>query len=130
MAQSIRQSGTDAHALLLGIGRPVTAKAEVAGQAAPAKANVKNLGVEWNVAVGRALARAIAIVGWSQKEAAAKVGVGEAEFSKWLIGARRAHLDRVLAVEELRRPFLVAVVGLTERVEITIRIPMRPAVGA
>lgn len=123
MSHSIRSNAVDSHALLLGIGRP-----------SAAKVSAKNLGnvelqLDWNQALGRALNRAIGLVGWSSKEAAVKVGVCEADFSKWLSGARRAHLDRILAVEELRRPFLVAIVGLTEKVEITITIPMSSAVN-
>lgn len=116
MGASVTRPRTDPHALLLGIDRSGAAK---------------NLGIaDWNRALGRALARAIAIVGWSQKEAAARIGVCEADLSKWLSGERRAHLDRILAVEELRRPFLLAVVGLTERVDVVVTIPLSPAVNA
>ena len=47
-------------------------------------------------------------MGWSNKEAAAKVGVDDAEFGKWLNGTRRPHLDKVIGVDELRGPFLLA----------------------
>lgn len=48
------------------------------------------------------------MAGWSHKEAAARIGVDDAEFGKWISGARRPQLDKLWAVEELRGPLVIA----------------------
>lgn len=78
------------------------------GKKRMAKADVQFPGIAWNERIGRAIQRAIAIVGWTNKEAAAKVGVDDAEFGKWLSGGRRPQFDKLYAVEELREPLIVA----------------------
>jgi transcriptional regulator with XRE-family HTH domain len=83
------------------IGRPVMAKAIV-----------RIPDIDWMHAVASAISQAVAVAGWSHKEAAAKVGVDDAEFGKWLQGNRRPHLDRLLAVSELRLPIVVALAAL------------------
>lgn len=98
-----------------------------------AKAHVQNLDIaasgEWMVAVGRAIERAVAGVGWSKKEAAARVQVDDAEFGKWLSGARRPQLDRLFAVPELRPALIVALAALEATVEIVTEIRLKK-VGA
>jgi len=59
------------------------------------------------IVLGLALAYAVAVVGWTHKEAAREVGTDDAEFGKWLSGNRRTQVDKVLAVEQLRWPFIV-----------------------
>jgi hypothetical protein len=73
-----------------------------------AKLDVQIPDIDWNSRVGQALQRAVSIVGWSNKEAAAEIGVDDGEFGKWVNGARRPHTDRILAVSVLRWPFIVA----------------------
>jgi hypothetical protein len=100
-ASSLLRRASDRHPVLPDIGRPVMAKA-----------NVRTPDVDWQVAIGQAIARAVANVGWSHKEAAAKVGVDDAEFGKWLSGSRRPHVDRLFDVEELGVPLVVELARL------------------
>lgn len=103
MAPSIASAAGSRHPVLPDIARPQMAKA-----------NVRIPDIDWMRQVGAAIARAIAIVGWTSKEAAAKVGVDDAEFGKWLSGARRPQFDRLFAVPELRQPLVIALAGLAE----------------
>lgn len=57
--------------------------------------------------LARIIAGAIAVCGWSVKEAAAKLEVDPAELSRWLSTERRPQFDRLWAVVELRVPLLV-----------------------
>lgn len=110
MSNMVRPAAVQALPVLPDIGKLKTAKADVR---IPDKA--------WNELIGKALQRAVAYVGWSNKEAAAKVGVDDAEFGKWLSGARRPQFDKVFAVEELREPtcaFLSAMVGAVVKLQI------------
>lgn len=96
-----------------------------------AKADVKNLDVandaDWRQLVSHALRRAVSVAGLSDKEAAAQVGVDAGEFAKWLGGERRPHVDRVLAAEQLRQPFLTELARLDTNVEIVTEIRWRTA---
>jgi hypothetical protein len=119
MAEMLRRATDRPHLVSLDIGRPVVAKAAV-----------HSVDMDWLRAVGQSIARAVAIVGWSHKEAAASVGVDAAEFGKWLSGERRPHLDRLLAVDALRRPLVVSLAGLDESARISTTIEFdarRPA---
>lgn len=90
-----------------------------------AKANVRIADIsepDWLRAVGQAIGRAIAIVGWSLKEAAGKVGVDDREFAKWMTGERRPHLDRLFAIEELRKPLVICLAGLAPELEVVTEI--------
>lgn len=63
----------------------------------------------------------------TSKEAAAKVGVDDAEFGKWLSGNRRVQVDKVIEVEELSWHFLVGLareLGHEIREEIQRRDPL------
>lgn len=71
------------------------------------------------VALGRVIARTFELVGptpetdWSShKEAAARLDVDEGELGKWLSGARRPHLDKLLAIPELQQALIVALAEL------------------
>ncbi|MCR4376281.1 MAG: helix-turn-helix domain-containing protein [Acidobacteria bacterium] len=89
-----------------------------------AKANVQ-IPDDWPERIGRAVQRAVSLVGWSHKEAAAKVGVDDAEFGKWLSGGRRPQFDRLFAIEELRQPLILSLAGLANDVEVVTEIRMR-----
>lgn len=103
------------HAVLPDIGRPVMAKADVRGP-----------DVSWMVKIGGAIQDAVRAARWSNKEAAGKAHVDDAEFGKWVSGARRPHLDRLLAVPELRAPLIIALALLDgEGVEVTTTITLR-----
>lgn len=111
----------------LGIRHPMSLDI---GPLRPAKANVNPVDIDWRHAIGGAIARAVAMAGLSHKEAAAKVGADEAEFSRWLSGVRRPQMDKLFAVEELREPLIVALAGLdplTFTVRTTIESKRRTA---
>lgn len=121
MSSSVVEDVAPRHPVLPDIGRKVMAKAVVREPDSP----------NWQAILGRAIQRAVAIVGWSNKEAAAKVGVDDAEFGKWLNASRRPHIDRVIAVDELRGPFFVALAQEVDDVGIVytghIQISMKKA---
>ena len=77
-----------------------------------AKADVRTPDMNWMIAIGAAIQGAVNETRWSNKEAAARVKVDDAEFGKWLSGARRPQFDRLLAVPELRRPLIIAIAKL------------------
>jgi len=81
--------------------------------------------IEWNARIGGAIQRAVAIVGWSNKEAAANAGVDDAEFGKWLSGGRRPQMDRLFALEALRWPLIQTLAALDEQTEIVVEIRRR-----
>lgn len=106
-----------AQAVLPDIGRPVMAKA-----------SVRVPDVDWLVAIGAAIQRAVKEAGFSNKEAAGYAKVDDAEFGKWLNGTRRPQFDKLLAVPALRRPLVIAFAQLGgEGVEITTHISIRGA---
>jgi hypothetical protein len=74
-----------------------------------AKADVRAPDVDWLIVIGAAIQAAVKEARLSNKEAAGKAHVDDAEFGKWLNGTRRPHFDRLLAVPELRRPLLKAI---------------------
>jgi hypothetical protein len=106
MSHSVTPDGHRPQAVLPDIGKKLMAKADA-----------QKPDIAWNERIGGAIQRAVAIVGWSNKEAAAKVGVDDAEFGKWLSGGRRPQFDRLLAVPELRWPLLCALADVTGEAE-------------
>ena len=107
MPSTVTSDRADRHPVLPDIGRKRMAKVDVRTPD----------NVELPALIGCAIQRAVSIVGWSNKEAAAKVGVDDAEFGKWLSGGRRAQFDRLLAVPELRWPLLCALADVTGEAE-------------
>lgn len=91
MPSSLPQQAQNGHAKLFDGLRPRAAKV-----------SVKPIDMEWTRTVGQMVGRAVTAAGLSMKEAAARIGVEPAELSRWLSGERRAHLDRLLAVPEIR----------------------------
>lgn len=125
MQSSIASQMTRRHAVL-----PDTAK----GHAAKANAEKADIAriveeIDWPVQLGRAIQRAVSLLGWSQKEAAARVNVDEREFAKWLSGERRPQFDKLFAVPELQRPLVIALASLARGV-VTTRIDFPEAVNA
>lgn len=96
VAESVAKPASAALPVLPDIGKPVMAKAV---------ARVPD--INWLLTLGLALAYAVAVSGWTNKEAAREVGTDDAEFGKWLSGNRRTQVDKVLAVEQLRWHFIV-----------------------
>jgi len=73
--------------------------------------------------IGRVLGRALSLVGWSLKEAAAAIGKDPRQVARWLSGAERAQLDAIFAVEALQQPMVQALGELAGAdVEVTIRL--------
>jgi hypothetical protein len=110
MADSLKHSAVSSHPVLPDMGK-----------ARMAKVDVRIPDEAWNQLIGRAIQRAVAFVGWTNKEAAAKVGVDDAEFGKWLSGGRRPQFDKLFAIEELREPlcaFLSEIAGAVVRLQI------------
>lgn len=93
------------------------------GKKRMANAGVRTPDIAWNERIGGAIQRAVALVGWSNKEAAAKVAVDDAEFGKWLSGTRRPQMDKLFAVDELRWPLIQCLAALDEKtaLETTIK---------
>lgn len=87
-----------------------------------AKAVLKNCET-WSARIGAAIQRAIALVGWSNKEAAAKVGRDPAQLARWISGTERPQMDALMAVDELRWPLVQCLAALDDQneVETTIR---------
>lgn len=71
--------------------------------------------------VGAAIRRAVALAGLSHKEAAAQIGVNDAQFGKWLSGNENPQVHRVFAVVALRQPFVVALAEQCEAEGISVR---------
>lgn len=70
----------------------------------PAKAKLSNR--ENRPLVGAAFARALGIVGWSIKEAAAALDVEPAQVSRWIAGTENIQTDRVYGTR-LHGPFAI-----------------------
>ena len=116
MPTTLTPQGLGGHLKSLDIGKPKMAKA-----------NVNAVDVDWNQRIGRAIQRAVSIVGLSHKEAAARVGVDDAEFSRWLSGVRRPQFDKLFAVEELRWPVIQCLAQLDEHVQVDTLLRRRTA---
>ena len=79
------------------------------GRPAMAKANLRKAEtVDFRVVIGRVIARAQSLAGWSLKELAAKVERDPRQVARWLDGSERAQFDVLFAVEELRGPLVIA----------------------
>jgi len=116
MADSVAAKAIQRHPVLPDIGKAKQAKAVV---------RVPDIGQEnaLMALIGSAIQRAVLKVGWSNKEAAAKVGVDDAEFGKWLSGGRRPHFDKLMALDALRWPLICSladVLGTAEEI-VTLR---------
>lgn len=78
----------------------------------------------WREQIGRAIERAMSLVGWSLKEFAAAVDRDPRQVARWLDGSERPQLDAVFAVERLRQPLVQALgelAGAEVQTVITIR---------
>ena len=115
MARSVAERLAAVHPVLPDVGRPTMAKAAV-----------RTPDAIWMIAIGAAIQQAVKDARWSNKEAAGKAHVDDAEFGKWVSGTRRPHFDKLLAVPELRRPLVIAFAQLGgEGVEVVTEIRVR-----
>lgn len=95
------------------------------GKLQMAKVDARKPDIDWNCKIGQAIQRAVAIVGWSNKEAAAALDVDDAEFGKWLSGNRRPQFDKLFACEALRWPLIQCLARLDELTEVDAVIRRR-----
>ncbi len=116
MAEMMRRAGDRPHPVLPDIGRPQMAKADV-----------RNPGMYWMRAIGRAIELAVDDIGWTNQQAAvaATPPIDDAEFGKWINGTRRPQIDRLLAIDELRNPLAIRLAALGDRVEVVTEIRYR-----
>lgn len=77
-----------------------------------AKASSRKLNSDFQAQIGGSIERARLLVGWTKKELAGKVGVDDAQISRWEAGKERPQFDRLWAVPEFRAPFVIALAEL------------------
>jgi len=81
----------------------------------PAKARLRNPeSRDIKGLLGSAIQRAVSMAGLTNKEAAARIGVNDSQFGKWLSGNEPPQVHRVFAVEELQQPLVIALARLME----------------
>lgn len=97
-----------------------------------AKAVLKNVEMDYRQLVGRAIQRAVALVGWTQKEAAGHVGIDQGQFARWINGQERPQLDKLWSVPALRVPLVQGFAEQCEREDVEIRtvITLQQKLGA
>lgn len=103
MQTSLAEEAESSHRISLEDLRPAMAKADLK--------KVENR--EFRSEIGRAIARALALAGASQKEAAAVLGLDQGQLARWIAGTERPHLDRLFAVPEYREPLCVALAQMS-----------------
>lgn len=113
MASTLAKAAVSSHPLSLDVPRRM------------AKADVQKMDIDWAKAIGAAVERAIAMAGWSQKEAAAQIDVDAAEFAKWIKGDRRPQFDKLFAVEALQGPLILALGRLSQTTEVIAHVRVR-----
>lgn len=80
---------------------------------------------EFREEIGRVVTRARALVGWSLKEFAGKVGRDERQVARWENGQERAQFDVLFAVAEFRGPLVQALAEATGAAEVRTEITIR-----
>jgi ribosome-binding protein aMBF1 (putative translation factor) len=90
-----------------------------------AKADLKKVETDVKLLIGRAIARARQMVGWSAKELSGRVGVDQPTLSRWEAGTERPHFDRLMAIDELHEPLIVCLAGLDDEAEVVTEIRFR-----
>ncbi len=111
MSAKVAVGAESSHPVFPDIGRPRMANADV-----------RNPDVTWNERIGAAIQRAVLKVFETNKAAARTLGVDDAEFGKWLSGARRPQFDLLFAYPPLQKPLVLSLAKLagarvSERVE-------------
>lgn len=95
-----------------------------------AKAELKKLEGAWKEDLGRAIQRAFALAGLSQKEAAALLGRDVAQVSRWIAATEPPQFAAIFAVACLRYALVVALAELAGPdviVETVVRVQRRVA---
>lgn len=84
-------------------------------------------------AIASAIQRAIAVVGWTDKEAAAHIwperdiDAAQAQLSKWLRATERPHFDVLFGVPELEWPLIESLALIGRACEVNTEIRRRIA---
>ena len=108
MAPMVSQARAARHPVLPDMGRPQMAKADV-----------RIPDMDWSAEIGRAVQGAVLTIWDSNKVAAAALGVDDAEFGKWMSGARRPQFDKLWAHKALRLPLVLALARLANAEVVT-----------
>lgn len=70
-----------------------------------AKAHLKKLEMEqFRQQIGKAIGRAIAAAGLSQKEVAGRIDCDAAQLARWIAATERPQFDRLFSVDVMRQP--------------------------
>jgi ribosome-binding protein aMBF1 (putative translation factor) len=77
---------------------------------------------DFRAEIGRAIQRACSLIGWSQKEAAGRIGRDTAQLARWIAGTERPQFDALFAVEELRWPLIQALAQIDGKNEVVTTI--------
>lgn len=90
-----------------------------------AKVDLKPREDDAKAQIGRVVANALAMLGWSQKEAAARMDRDPAQVARWIAGTERPQLDALWALEELRWPLVQCLARLDAANEVVVEIRRR-----
>jgi len=91
-----------------------------------AKADLKNLEKpDFQAEIGKGVARARLLVGWSKKELAAEVRKDEAQISRWESGKERPQFDALWSVPSMRGPLVIALAELSGQIEVNTVLQIR-----
>lgn len=83
-----------------------------------AKASSRNLNSNFQAEIGRCVARARLLVGWSKKELAAACDKDEAQISRWEAGKERPQFDALWSIAKFRAPLVIAMAELVDGVQV------------
>lgn len=64
--------------------------------------------------LGRAIQRALSLLGWTVDRCAIECHRDRAQVSRWIAGTERPQFDTLWTVEELRQPLVVALAQLAD----------------
>lgn len=73
--------------------------------------------VNWLRLLAEALREAVGVLGWSDKEAAAHIGIDASEYGRWVRLERPVRVHLVMNVEALARPYAMAFLSRVPGVE-------------
>lgn len=91
-----------------------------------AKADLKNLEIEWKRRVGRAVSRAFKRADLSQKEVAGLLNHSDsAQINRWCAGTERPQLDALFAIDALQQPLVIELARMINQgVKLTTHIEL------
>ena len=89
--------------------------------------------LDFRVAIGKSIQRAIAVAGWSNKEAAGRIwphldiDTSQAKLSKYIAGTETPKFELLLDVEELRWPLIESLALISDACQMVSGFYRRPA---